>query len=119
MYPYIFALVILFVLYTIYTCIIKPQRTMNWYEKNCKQLNYKVKVIPFKAFSVPFDDMIKEDRAKGDAMRKAKEEFLSFDIVIFNVLNQVFIYLINPKLIQSFYSPEHIGQFKKFKLFYQ
>ena len=105
------------VTYVYYTCVHKPRQLYRWYSKEFSRLGYKCYSLPFQPFGSPLNQIFLEDTAKGDALLSAKEKFLEFDILIFNVFNTVFIDIGNPELIQGFFTTDIQGQSPKLELF--
>ena len=48
-----------------------------------------------------------------DTMKKVKEEYPNYDVVVMNLMNNIFVELIHPDLLQEFLSNEKVQYYEK------
>ena len=77
-------LILLAVLLFLYFFIWRPWKLRNWYIQNFKQHGYKVLEVPFRPFSMNFFNYYDFSPSTTDAMKRIKEEYPQYDVVVMN-----------------------------------
>lgn len=107
-------LVLVIVGYLSYKFYLAPKRERERYIRLFQSLGYKVHAYPFLFAS---NSAIRAEQqslsTKGDAFYALKFERTNADVIIFNVLNRIVIYLVNPKLIRQALQPEKVDVYPK------
>ena len=72
--------------------------------------------MPFRPFALTFLDIYDYSEKTKDALRIVKEKYPHYDVAIMNLVDGIFIDLINPDLIQDFFSAQNFSNYHKSKL---
>ena len=99
-----------------FICYIFPKRQHTRYVKLLKGLGYKVKVLPFRPYTVATFAMFKECREKyNDPIYSFKTDLVGYDVVVENVFNRVALSFIKPDLLKEVFTPDKVTVYHKYK----
>ena len=104
----------LFAIFLVYKLYIKPKRQIDRYTKIFENLGFKVKAYPYTFFSVAKIAQEKKDIAEyHDSMHTWKFEHRKYDVVIFNILNNVVLEFANVDLLKEILAPDKVDIYHK------
>ena len=87
MIEYFLSLLIVLTLYLLYTCWVKPMRTIRGYVRHLEKRGYKVLQSTYNPFKFDMFAQIRKGVEQGDALKIYKEERSRYDVIIGNALN--------------------------------
>ena len=112
----IYLIVLTVLVFLFYKCFWQPKKTHQWYVDNFRNQGYRVLDVPFKPFSLPIMDIYDVSPTSKDAMAFAKKRFPDYDVVVTNMMNEIYVDIIHPDLVHKFYSLENLESYEKNKL---
>lgn len=116
MIEYIITVLIILIVWTMYTCVIRPKRQHTHYVGVLRNLGYKVHALPFASFRFPFLQILLRDAQEGDPLKFWKTVCANNDVMVGNAMNSVALDISHPDFIKDFYSNEHLYTYPKAKL---
>ena len=69
--------------------------------------------MPFRPFALTFLDIYDYSESTKDALATVKEQYPHHDVAIMNLVDGIFIDLINPDLLQDFFSAQNFSNYHK------
>ena len=113
---YLTVLLIFGLLYFFLKFIWWPYRLHKWYVQQFRKQGYRVLEVPFKPFGLTFLEVYDYSEKAKDGLAIVKEKYPHYDVAIMNLVDGIFIDLINPDLIQDFFSSHNFSNYCKSKI---
>lgn len=102
-------------IYVLYAYYLKPRAELKRYKAILHRLGYKVFEQEFSFFGISFVDIwTKGIKDHKDALYLESTVYPHVDVIIGNILNDVFIYFSHPDLTKEFLSSSAIYKYHKY-----
>ena len=100
-------------LWLLLKCWWQPWRLHRSYVRSFKRRGYRVLEVPFNPFSISTFKYYEFEGRTGDAYGLTKAHYPRYDVVVGNLLTNIFVDLIHPDLNREYLSGENIGFYEK------
>ena len=109
----IWSLIVFTLVFLSYRFYWQPRQLQREYARAFKKAGYRVLEVPFRPLTMTLQHFIDYGKKSKDAMKKVKEIFPQYDVVIMNMFKDVQLILIHPDLIREFLSAENLQNYTK------
>lgn len=97
MIQYIVSILCILLASAYYFIYFKPAKRFKKYAKCFENSGFKVYSYPFNPFKISIIETIEKDSLKGDALKKFKEEYTKYDVLIGNALFTPVLVFLSPE----------------------